>query len=58
MKPKITIDPDFGFTYIQVTNNRISYTKEMGDGVYVDFDKDDQIVGIEMLKQPEIEELK
>ncbi len=36
--------------YIKVSNNKISITKEMRHGLYIDLDKKGNVVGVEIIR--------
>ncbi len=50
MKVKFDFDPVADAAYIRINNSRIVESEEVSPGVVYDFDKDDQVVGIEILK--------
>jgi len=47
---KINYDPKADALYIQLTQNPIKESDEVGKGVIIDYDEGDEPVGIEVLK--------
>jgi uncharacterized protein YuzE len=47
IKPKY--DKENDITYMKLNNNKIYDTEQLENGMIVDYDKDDNIVGIELL---------
>jgi uncharacterized protein YuzE len=45
----INYDPEVDAAYIQLTNSQGVESEEIADGIIVDYDKDDNVVGIELL---------
>lgn len=54
--PYITYDPVARASYVRLSNNEIAKTREYGDNINIDFDEDDNVVGVEFLfvKRPSI----
>lgn len=42
-------EPSFPLTYIQLNNHKIKHTKKISDRVYIDFDRRNQVVGVEII---------
>jgi len=36
--------------YLQITENKVSYAKEYSPGLIVDYDKNNEVVGVEVIK--------
>jgi len=53
---KITFEATTGSMYIYLSDKKIAYTEELG-GIIADYDKNKQVVGIEILdtNMPEVE---
>lgn len=48
-KYQIKYDKNARALYIEIEKNKVTKTIERGSNVYIDFDKNNQVVGIEML---------
>ncbi len=48
-KMKIRYDPDADALYIKFRNLEVNHTKEIDKNTVVDFDKDDLVIGVEIL---------
>ena len=46
---EISIDTDVDAAYIRLSSNPVDRTRELAPNVFVDFDSDDEVVGIEIL---------
>ena len=46
---KLTIDPDADALYLRLTDGQIEDSEQVASGVVLDYDAQDNIVGIEML---------
>jgi len=46
---KLTIDPDADALYLRLTDGRIEDSEQVASGVVLDYDAQDNVVGIEML---------
>ncbi|HZW34554.1 MAG TPA: DUF2283 domain-containing protein [Isosphaeraceae bacterium] len=46
---KLTIDPESGAGYLQVTNNPVAYSIDLDDMVVADYDEMGNVVGVEFL---------
>ncbi|MGY4590102.1 uncharacterized protein YuzE [Thermostichus sp. MS-CIW-40] len=49
MRPFIEFDPDVGAGYIRLTTAQVQSSEEIAPGVVLDFDKENQLVGVEVL---------
>ena len=47
--PQLTVDTAAGAAYITLNEGRIRRTVPAGDGILVDFDSEDNVVGVEVL---------
>ena len=46
---KLTIDKTAGALYLRLDNSRIVESEEVSPGVVLDFNEDNEVVGVEML---------
>ena len=46
---QITIDSEYNCWYFTFTHNKISKTIPFGEKAYIDFDKNDKVVGVELI---------
>jgi uncharacterized protein YuzE len=46
---KLTIDPDADALYLRLTDGKIEDSEQVASGVVLDYDAQDNVVGIEML---------
>lgn len=46
---KVSGDKDAGAIYVQVRDTEQDYTKEIAPNVIIDYDANDQIIGVEIL---------
>lgn len=46
---KIRYDPDADALYIRLRNEEVHHTKEVDDNTILDFNKDGQVIGVEIL---------
>lgn len=49
MRPFIEFDPDVDAGYIRLTTAQVQSSEEIAPGVILDFDKENQLVGVEVL---------
>lgn len=49
MRPFIEFDPDVDAGYIRLTTAQVQSSEEIAPGVVLDFDKENQLVGVEVL---------
>lgn len=49
MRPFIEFDPDVDAGYIRLTTAQVQSSEEVAPGVVLDFDKENQLVGVEVL---------
>jgi len=42
-------EPQRPLTYIKLSDHKIKYTKKISDRVYIDFDRRNQVVGLEVI---------
>jgi uncharacterized protein YuzE len=47
---KITYDPKIDAIYIQFQEEEYNISKEIGDGIVLDYTKDGKVIGIEILE--------
>ena len=51
---KIRYDPDADAMYIELRNGKVDHTKELDENTIIDYDKDETVLGIEILFVKEI----
>lgn len=49
-EPKIIYDPDVDSLYIQIDNSKGLESEEIANGIILDYDQNNKIIGIEILK--------
>lgn len=54
MRPKLTIDSIAQAAYLKLTKKKVVHTEIMDNGVVVDYDKHDSVVGIEFLNLSDV----
>ena len=50
---KIRYDPEADAMYIKLRSGKITKTKEIDENIYIDLDKNKQVIGIEILSVKE-----
>jgi len=50
---KVMIDPDADAVYMRLTDSRIHESEEVKPGIILDYDSDNNLVGIELLRVSE-----
>jgi uncharacterized protein YuzE len=46
---QVTADPELNVGYLRVTEHDVAVTREVGDGLLVDYDADGALIGVETL---------
>jgi len=49
MRPFIEFDPDMDAGYIRLTTAQVQSSEEIAPGIVLDFDKENQLVGVKVL---------
>jgi len=50
---KVTIDPEADALYMRLSDNRIHDSEEVKPGIILDYDENDNLIGIEILRVSE-----